>query len=287
MKSFIPTPSYSAVAFGPFTLHFYALCILLGVIAAILIGRARYRDIGGNPDEITDIAVFAIPAGVIGGRLYHVVTSPQRYFGKGGHPLDAIKIWDGGMGIWGAIALGTLVAYFVFRSKARSASFAHFADALAPGLLVAQGIGRIGNWFNGELFGRPTDLPWGLEIPQQLRPLGFEKFSTFHPTFLYEALWCFLCAAVLIYLTPRFKARPGNIFYAYIALYCLGRSGTEYLRIDAAAHIFGLRLNQWVSLGGLISAVFTLLRSRALERLEGNESEGNESEGNESEGEVD
>ena len=264
MKSFIPTPTHSALAFGPFTLHYYALCILAGVIVALIIGRSRYTQMGADPDEITDIAIFAIPAGIVGGRLYHVLTSPQKYFGKDGHPLDAIKIWDGGMGIWGAIALGTLVAYLVFRSHARSASFATFADALAPGLLLAQGIGRIGNWFNGELFGGPTKLPWGLEIPQPLRPPGFESFSTFHPTFLYEALWCFLCAGVLIYLTPRFKTRPGNIFYAYIALYCLGRSGTEYLRIDAAEHIFGLRLNQWVSLLGLISAVFTLSRRKEI-----------------------
>jgi len=267
VKSFIPTPSHSAVAFGPFTIHFYAICILVGVIAAMVIGRTRYSRHGGNPDEITDVAIFAIPAGIIGGRLYHVITSPQRYFGSNGHPLDAVKIWDGGMGIWGAIALGTLAAYLSFRSRERSLTFAQFADALAPGLLIAQAIGRIGNWFNGELFGGPTQLPWGLKIPLELRPVGFEKYATFHPTFLYEGLWSLICATALIFLTKRWGTQPGNLFLAYIALYCLGRSGTEYLRIDQAEHILGLRLNEWVSLLGLILATFTsYLRHRKYER---------------------
>jgi prolipoprotein diacylglyceryl transferase len=267
VKSFIPTPSHSAVALGPFTIHFYALCILVGVVTAIVIGRIRYSRQGGNPDEITDVAIFAIPAGIIGGRLYHVITSPQRYFGSDGHPLDAFKIWDGGMGIWGAIALGTLVAFLIFRRDERSLSFAEFADALAPALLVAQAIGRIGNWFNGELFGGPTRLPWGLQIPIELRPVGFERYATFHPTFLYEGLWSLICAYALIVLTKRWQTQPGNLFFAYIALYCLGRSGTEYLRIDPAQHILGLRLNEWVSLLGLILASFTIfLRHRKYER---------------------
>jgi prolipoprotein diacylglyceryl transferase len=267
VKSFIPTPSHSAVALGPFTIHFYALCILLGVIAAIAIGRSRYSRSGGNPDEITDVAIFAIPAGIIGGRIYHVITSPQQYFGSNGHPLNAIKIWDGGMGIWGAIALGTLVAYFSFRSRDRSLTFAQFADALAPGLFIAQAIGRLGNWFNGELFGGPTQLPWALQIPTELRPSGFERYQTFHPTFLYEGLWSLICAFALIALTKRWQSQSGNLFLAYIALYCLGRSGTEYLRIDQAQHILGLRLNEWVSLLGLILASFTILhRHRKYER---------------------
>jgi prolipoprotein diacylglyceryl transferase len=259
VKSFIPTPSHSAVALGPFTIHFYALCILVGVIAAIVIGRSRYSRGGGNPDEITDVAIFAIPAGIIGGRIYHVITSPQQYFGSNGHPLDAVKIWDGGMGIWGAIALGTLVAYLIFRSRERSLTFGQFADALAPGLLIAQAIGRLGNWFNGELFGGPTQLPWGLQIPSDHRPAGFESYETFHPTFLYEGLWSLICAYVLINLTKRWQTQRGNLFLAYIALYCLGRSGTEYLRIDQAQHFLGLRLNEWVSLLGLILSSFTIL----------------------------
>jgi prolipoprotein diacylglyceryl transferase len=267
VKSFIPTPSHSAVALGPFTIHFYALCILAGVSAAITIGRSRYSRSGGNPDEITDVAIFAIPAGIIGGRIYHVITSPERYFGSNGHPFDAVKIWDGGMGIWGAIALGTLVAYLIFRSRERSLTFGQFADALAPGLLIAQAIGRLGNWFNGELFGGPTQLPWGLQIPSDHRPAGFESYATFHPTFLYEGLWSLICAVALIALTKRWHTQTGNLFLAYIALYCLGRSGIEYLRIDPAQQIFGLRLNEWVSLLGLILSSFTIfLRHQKYER---------------------
>ena len=237
------------------------------MIAAITIGRSRYVRSGGNPDEITDVAIFAIPAGIIGGRIYHVITSPERYFGSNGHPLDAVKIWDGGMGIWGAIALGTLVAYLIFRSRERSLTFGQFADALAPGLLIAQAIGRLGNWFNCELFGGPTQLPWGLQIPIELRPIGFERYATFHPTFLYEGLWSLICAFALIALTKRWHTQTGNLFLAYIALYCLGRSGTEYLRIDQAQHFLGLRLNEWVSLLGLILASFAILhRHRKYER---------------------
>jgi len=255
------------MALGPLTVHFYALCILIGVIAAITIGRKRYASLGGNAHEITDLAIFAIPAGIIGGRLYHVITSPDRYFGSLGHPIDALKIWDGGLGIWGAIGLGTLVSFLVFRSSERSLGFGSLADALAPGLLVAQGIGRFGNWFNGELFGRPTTLPWGLEIPAPLRPAGYENFHTIHPTLLYEAFWCFLAAVLIIRIRTYFSERPGTLFYVYIALYCLGRAGIEALRIDEAHHIFGLRLNEWVSLIGLLSATFiVLIRLREIKK---------------------
>ncbi len=263
MKSFIPTPSHSAVALGPLTLHFYAICILLGTIVALLVGRLRYRKQGGDPTEIIDIALFAIPAGIVGGRLYHVLTSPDHYFGTGGRPLDALKIWDGGLGIWGAIALGTLVSFLVFRSKPRSFSFAHFADALAPGVLFAQGIGRFGNWFNGELFGRPTKVPWALEIPLNLRPAGYESYLTFHPTFLYEALWCFFAAGILFYLSQRWQITTGNIFYGYIALYCLGRSVIEPLRIDQAHHLYGVRINEWVSVTALILALFAIYKRQS------------------------
>jgi len=157
MHFFIPTPSRSAVGLGPLTIHFYALCILVGVLLALWIGKARYTRAGGSAGDVLDVAIYAIPAGVIGGRIYHVATSSELYFGLGRNPVNALKIWDGGMGIWGAIALGTLVSYFAFVHHERATSFAHFADALAPGILVAQAIGRIGNWFNGELFGgQPT-----------------------------------------------------------------------------------------------------------------------------------
>ncbi len=252
MKTFIPTPNVSKLELGFFTIHYYALCILLGILAAIIIGRVRYQDRGGNPSEIGDVAVFAIPAGIIGGRIYHVITSPDKYFGNGGAPLDAFKIWEGGLGIWGAISLGTLTAYLVFKRSGKSQCFGVFADALAPGLLVAQGIGRFGNWFNGELFGKPTTLPWGLEIPMSSRPLGYENFTTFHPTFLYEALWCFAGAA-LISNSKIFRNRTaGDVFISYIAFYCFGRIWIESLRIDTAHQIFGLRINVWVSAAGFV-----------------------------------
>jgi len=258
MKYFIPTPAISKLELGFFTIHYYALCILLGILAAIIIGRVRYQDRGGNPSEISDVALFAIPAGIIGGRLYHVITSPDRYFGVGGAPLDAVKVWQGGLGIWGAVALGTLVAYLVFKRGDKSQSFGVFADALAPGLLVAQGIGRFGNWFNGELFGKPTKLLWGLEIPQNLRPIGYENYSTFHPTFLYEALWCFAGAALISnskFLREFLRGRAsGDLFIAYIAFYCFGRIWIELLRIDTAHLIFGLRVNVWVSGLGFVLA---------------------------------
>lgn len=257
MHTFIPTPSISAVGLGPFTIHFYALCILVGIIAAIIIGRKRYVALGGNSDEIVDIAIYAIPAGIIGGRLYHVLTSPEKYFGTHSHVLDTLKIWDGGMGIWGAIALGTFASYVGFHRCERSLPFAHILDALAPGILIAQALGRWGNWFNGELFGRPTNAPWGLKIPLALRPVGYENFSTFHPTFLYESLWCFLGAALLVSISKRWVLAPGNLFLLYISVYCLGRSWVEYLRIDSAHLIFGVRLNDWVSGICFIFSLFT------------------------------
>ena len=241
----------------------------MGVFVAIALGRSRYAKRGGDVDEVIDCAIVAIPAGIIGGRLYHVITSPERYFGATGHPIDAFKIWDGGMGIWGAIALGTLASWLLFRREKRSLAFTDLLDALAPGLLIAQGIGRFGNWFNGELFGRPTNLPWALKIPQNYRPPGFESYSTFHPTFLYEAIWCFLAAALLMWVGYRLALTSGSLFLAYIAIYCLGRAGIESLRIDQAHQILGLRLNEWVSSGGFALSTFTLWRRHQRSRRVG------------------
>ena len=157
-------------------------------------------------------------AGVIGGRLYHVITSPENFFGSHGNVFDIVKIWEGGLGIWGAIALGFAAAYWRYRRLSLELPFSYFMDALAPGLLIAQGIGRFGNWFNGELFGSPSNLPWALEIPRWLRPTGFEQLATYHPTFLYEALCNFILAAILINITGKMKS--GSIFYLYVAGYC-------------------------------------------------------------------
>ena len=165
----------------------YALCIILGVVVAIVVGNRRFVNGGGKSGVVGDIAIVAVPAGVIGGRLYHVITSPDQYFGKNGDPVAALYIWRGGMGIWGAIALGFAGAYIAYRRLGSEIPFSKFADALAPGLLLAQSIGRWGNWFNKELFGRPFDGPWRLQIPVEYRPSGYETTQYFHPVFLYES----------------------------------------------------------------------------------------------------
>ena len=254
----IPTPSTSLLEVGPFTFHFYALCIITGVAVAIWLGDKRLRSI--NPEYrslVSEVALIAVPSGIIGGRLYHVITSPDAYFGEGGVPLNAIKIWEGGLGIWGAIAVGALGAWWRLRSlEVSKPPFTVFLDALAPGILFAQAIGRFGNWFNGELFGRPLTAPWALEIPPQLRPLGYESYSTFHPTFLYEAIWCVLLAIALL----RFNGKSGQTFALYIVGYCLGRFFIEYLRIDSAHTFAGLRLNNWVAIIVGVSAALWFQR---------------------------
>ena len=246
----IPTPSFSVVEIGPFTIHAYALCIIAGVAIAIWLGNRRFLAAFPNARGIvSDVAVIAVPAGVIGGRIYHVISSPSQYFGTNGKPLDALKIWQGGLGIWGAISLGAVGAFFAYRHLARSRElpqFRYFLDALAPGILFAQAIGRWGNWFNGELYGRPTDLPWALEIPRNLRTIDYREFETFHPTFLYESLWCLLIGLLLIKFSPRLLG--GQIFSLYIFGYCAGRLVFEALRIDEANLIFGVRLNIFVAL---------------------------------------
>ncbi len=263
MHRSIPTPSVSSFSVGPLTIHFYALCIIAGIAIAIYLGDKRYRRAGGGQNVVADVAIAAVPAGIIGGRLYHLITSPDAYFGAHGRPLDAIKIWNGGLGIWGAVALGTLVAYWQHerlrrRGREGMLSFGAFTDALAPGLLLAQAIGRFGNWFNGELFGRPTSLPWALEIPVTLRPAGYEAYPTFHPTFLYEAIWCVLVATLLLLLEKRFH--PGQGFLFYIGAYCIGRFFIESLRIDSAHAFAGLRVNEWMSIFVAVMAGFLFWR---------------------------
>ena len=265
MLSAIPTPSTSAIGIGPLTIHFYALCIIVGVAVAIWLGNRRYRSFANNNDDsigiVADVAIYAVPAGIIGGRIYHVLSSPAPYFGANGNPIDALKIYEGGLGIWGAISLGALVAWFAYRRRSidlELPSFRLFLDALAPGILIAQAIGRIGNWFNGELFGKPFSGPWALKIPLSKRPVGFLQYETFHPTFLYEAIWCLLIAVLLLWLTPKLK--PGQSFALYVALYCLGRFAIESLRIDDANKILGLRVNLWTALMVGISAIVVTLR---------------------------
>lgn len=250
MNRSIPTPTISVVEIGPFSVHAYALCIITGVALAIWLGNKRF--LAAYPDArgvVSDVAVIAVPAGVLGGRLYHVITTPERFFGAQGHPEDILKIWEGGLGIWGAITLGgvgAFLAYTVLARKRELPQFRYFADAVAPGILFAQSLGRWGNWFNAELFGRPTDLPWALEIPRWARPFGFAEYETFHPTFLYESLWCAALGFLLLRIGGRFNG--GQIFTLYISAYCLGRLGFELLRIDEANLIAGIRVNVLVSI---------------------------------------
>ncbi|GGS53521.1 prolipoprotein diacylglyceryl transferase 1 [Planobispora rosea] len=251
----IPSPSQGVwQLFGVIPIRAYALCIVLGVVAAVVIGERRWRARGGAPGTIVDLAVWAVPFGLVGGRLYHVITDWQLYFGEDApnRPIEALFIWNGGLGIWGAIALGALGVWFGCRN--RGISLSAVADTVAPGIAVAQAIGRWGNYFNQELFGSPTDLPWGLEIDPD-RPGTVPGEDTYHPTFLYESIWDLGLAFVLIWAGRKFALRHGRVFALYVAGYTLGRFWIEGLRVDAAHEILGLRLNQWTSIVLLIGAL--------------------------------
>lgn len=247
---------------GPVPIRAYALLIILGIIVAVWMGNRRYVARGGAPGTITDLAVWAVPFGIVGGRLYHVITDWQLYFGPGGSGIiGALRIWDGGLGIWGAVTLGALGAWIGARRM--GLLLPPVGDAIAPGIALAQAIGRFGNYFNQELFGSPTDLPWGLQIDPGFRPAGFEAFTTFHPTFLYESLWMVAVALVLIWADRRFSMGHGRVFALYVLLYCCGRLWIELLRIDTAHHVLGLRLNVWTALlVGLGALAYLLISAR-------------------------
>lgn len=266
----IPSPTSSYLELGPLTLHFYALCIIAGVTVAIWLGDKRLRVINADlKSVVADVAIYAVPFGIIGGRIYHVISSPSQYFGANGSLLDIFAIWKGGLGIWGAISLGVLGAFIGYRRVARARpdislpSFLQFLDALAPGILLAQAIGRIGNWFNVELFGAPLEKWWALEVPLGSRPRGYLEYETFHPTFAYEAIWCVLIAITLLALTKRLN--QGQSFALYIGLYCLGRFFIEGVRIDSANLLLGLRQNEWISaiIGVIALTIFTQLRRKS------------------------
>lgn len=251
MLAYIPSPSEGVWHLGPFPLRAYALGIIIGALVAIWIAERRFQARGGRAGAIGDVAIWAIPFGIIGARIYHVATDPELYFGEGRELVDALLIWKGGLGIWGAIAGGALGAYI--GCKRHGLSFSMVADALAPALLVAQAIGRLGNYFNQELFGKPTDLPWGLEIAQENRPRGYFTYETFHPTFLYELLWNLAAAALIIAIDRKVRLTGGRAFALYVMLYTAGRVWIEALRIDPANEIGPFRLNVWTSI-----IVFTL-----------------------------
>lgn len=242
----IPSPSRGIWYVGPLPIRAYALCIIAGIVAALWISERRWQARGGAQGFILDMAMLAVPFGVVGARLYHVMTDPQLYFAPGKNPWRAFEVWQGGLGIWGGVALGALGAYLVARRH--GVALRDVADVVAPGLALAQGIGRWGNWFNQELFGGPTTLPWGLRIDPENRPRGYEAFATFHPTFLYESLWDLGLFAALLFLGRRYTIGGGRLFALYVMGYTLGRGWIEYLRIDPVNHFLGLRLNDWTSL---------------------------------------
>jgi prolipoprotein diacylglyceryl transferase len=259
----IPSPTRSVWHLGPLPIRAYALCIIVGILVAVWLTTRRWRERGGNPEHVWDVAAWAIVLGIIGGRLYHVITDPELYFESGRHPLDAFKIWDGGLGIWGAIALGAAGAWIGCRR--RKIKLAVFADAAAPGIIFAQAIGRWGNWFNNELYGSATSLPWKLQIhcldvnvgkahgcggPGTSTVLGY-----FQPTFLYECLWDIAIGIGLLLVDRKLRLGRGNVMALYVMGYTAGRGWIEALRTDHANHFLGLRLNDWTSMvvffGGL------------------------------------
>ena len=258
----IPSPSSGEIDLGPVQIHAYGLMLLLGIVAATwLTGRrwtgrwAFWSDPRG--DLVFRVAMWGVLGGIVGARLYHVVTSWSTVDGEWWEPF---AVWEGGLGVWGGILGGCLVGAWVVR-RAGESIFA-FMDAVAPGLLLAQAIGRWGNYFNQELFGKPTDLPWALEIDFDNRPAPYEFEPTFHPTFLYESLWSLLGVGVLLLLDRRLRLNPPGLFCVYVLWYTVGRFGMELLRIDAAHEFLGLRLNAWVSIGFFVLALVGLVWSQ-------------------------
>ncbi len=268
--AYIPSPPQGVWHLGPIPIRAYALFIIAGIIAALLIGDRRWEARGGERGVIYDIALWAVPFGLVGGRLYHLATDWRTYFGDGGAgPIAALRIWDGGLGIWGAVALGGVGAWIACRR--RGIPLPAFGDAIAPGIVLAQAIGRLGNYFNQELFGRETTMPWGLEIFYRRDPAGFVDVHSLdgvstgqlamivQPTFLYELLWNLLVFVVLLYLDRRFTIGHGRLFASYVGLYCVGRFWVELLRDDTATHIAGIRINSFTSTFVLIGAVVYLI----------------------------
>lgn len=259
----IPSPDRGVWHLGPVPIRAYALCIIVGIVVAIWWGERRFVARGGQPGTVVDVAVFAVPLGLIGGRLYHVLTDWPKYFGDGANPVDVLKIWQGGLGIWGAIALGGVGAWIGCRRRGVPLPF--FADAVAPGIVVAQAIGRLGNWFNQELYGRDTTLPWALEIyersPDSLTGVAISSTPDriVHPAFLYEILWNLGVAALVVWADRRFRLGHGRAFALYVAGYTAGRFWIELLRIDPATMVFGVRINVITSVLVFAGAVAYLL----------------------------
>jgi prolipoprotein diacylglyceryl transferase len=264
MALHIPSPPVNGFHIGSLFIHFYGLMYVVGIALAILIARRRWRNAGGDPALVADVATWAVPAGIIGGRIYFDITTPfdipHVWYG-------VFAVWTGGLGIWGGIAGGAAAG--IWRVRRHGASTGEFANAVAPALLVAQAAGRIGNYFNQELFGKPTSLPWGLQIDPQFRPAHFAGFATFQPTFLYELIFDLALAAALVWLGHHRTIRPWGLFALYVAGYSAFRIFEESVRIDSSAHFLGLRLNFFIAcLGTLAGLVWFVLAQRRKDKPE-------------------
>ncbi|GAB3617492.1 prolipoprotein diacylglyceryl transferase [Okibacterium endophyticum] len=252
IRQSIPSPDVSFIELGPFTIHFYALCILAGIIAAGVLTHVRLNRRGAEPGVILDLVLWAVPFGIVGARVFHVLTHPNDYFYPGADLLKTLYIWEGGIAIFGALIGGAIGAYIGCRVT--GIRFWTFADALAPGLLLAQAFGRFGNWFNHELYGIPTTLPWGLEIEASnpAYPVGLPAGTLFHPTFLYEVIWNLAGVAVLLWLGKTFTLQWGKLFAVYLIWYGAGRTVWESIRIDPSEVFLGLRVNVWAALVAVV-----------------------------------
>ncbi|MCL2418879.1 MAG: prolipoprotein diacylglyceryl transferase [Conexibacteraceae bacterium] len=252
--AFIPSPPHSGFSIGPFFFHAYGIAYVFAVAAAIFVTRRRWEQDGGDPDIVYGAAWWGFPAGLIGGRIYFLITTPSQI---PGHWWGPFAIWDGGLGIWGGIAGGVAGGLYYLRRRVRLSwpDIYRFMNAVTPALLVAQAIGRVGNYFNQELFGKPSTLPWALKISVAHRPPGYLQYATFQPTFLYEIIWNLLLAAALVWLDNRRKVRPPGLFPLYVAGYSAFRIFEETLRIDYSVYILGERLNFWVALIGTLGGL--------------------------------
>jgi prolipoprotein diacylglyceryl transferase len=274
VRAAIPSPAQGVWHLGPVPVRAYALCILAGIVIAVMIAERRVVARGGPAGAVLDVSAWAVPFGIVGARLYHVITSPQAYFGAGGSPVDALKIWQGGLGIWGAIAAGAHGAWIGCRRV--GLPFSVFADAAAPGVAVAQAAGRLGNWFNNEIYGRRTDLPWGLQVHEWDSAAGRAVRDasgspvllpgTYHPTFLYEALWCLLVALVVVLADRRLRLDHGRAVALYVILYTVGRFYFETLRVDPANLVLGHRVNEWVAVLVCLLGVALFVRGTVASR---------------------
>jgi prolipoprotein diacylglyceryl transferase len=278
MYSFItkfPDPPFSSFSLGPFTIHLYALCILAGIVVAYFIGAARFKARGGDAGTLLDVVLWAVPFGIVGGRLFHVATHLGDYFGR--YPsiqetfMHVVAVWEGGLAIYGAVILGLVGAWI--GAKRAGVRFVSILDALAPGVLIAQGIGRWGNYFNQELFGQATDLPWGLAIQKSGNaafPTEFPDGTLFHPAFLYEFTWDILGALAIIWIASRLKLQWGKVFALYLIVYSVGRFFIEAIRLDPSEVFFGYRTNQWSAIFGvLLGALVWYVQARRHPGVEG------------------